>query len=282
MFTSSKRDGSWITHMQGTQSVIAHRDNTSLKDASSYLSILCSHLVCNTLSEVTMTPPPRCWFYLGRLLLDRTKMSTTASRSLDPTDSVWIWSQKTSDHFDVRFRKSLLYTRDMWWLRKLYQSNEPRYPQRNPRTRPKARGMDRRSASRMVRCDSQPRLAYQTSKLVEKSTFRSRRSRANVLIPEPHGSEQMDPVPSNSHSPEYHPSRIFAPTTIFEARIFRIGSPHDWSAYIFEHWDFLFTTLLPGSLFWWFLWFCFGDWYSHSLGLHDSLARIRQLSMSTS
>ncbi|CAI7669754.1 unnamed protein product [Penicillium manginii] len=57
MFTSSKRDGSWITHMQGTQSVIAHRDNTSLKDASSYLSVLCSHLVVYYLTERKCPPP---------------------------------------------------------------------------------------------------------------------------------------------------------------------------------------------------------------------------------
>lgn len=31
--------------MQGTQSVIDHRDNANLNDGSTYLSVLCSHLV---------------------------------------------------------------------------------------------------------------------------------------------------------------------------------------------------------------------------------------------
>jgi len=51
MFTSSIRDGSWITHMKGTQTVIAQRatSSTSLMEDSNYLSVLCSHLVCHHL-----------------------------------------------------------------------------------------------------------------------------------------------------------------------------------------------------------------------------------------
>ncbi|KAJ5089733.1 hypothetical protein N7532_008417 [Penicillium argentinense] len=57
MFTSSSRDGSWITHMQGTQSVIEHQDSTRLADDSNYLSILCTHLVVYYLTE-NKDPPP--------------------------------------------------------------------------------------------------------------------------------------------------------------------------------------------------------------------------------
>ncbi|KAJ5221008.1 uncharacterized protein N7469_009895 [Penicillium citrinum] len=59
MFTSSIRDGSWITHMKGTQTVIAERaiSSTSLMEDSHYLSVLCSHLVVYYLTE-QKTPPP--------------------------------------------------------------------------------------------------------------------------------------------------------------------------------------------------------------------------------
>lgn len=45
MLTSDRRDGSWITHMQGTQSVIAHRDRKHLMDSDGYLAILCMNMV---------------------------------------------------------------------------------------------------------------------------------------------------------------------------------------------------------------------------------------------
>lgn len=45
MLTSGKRDGSWITHIQGTQSVIAHRDKKNLTDGNHYMVILCINMV---------------------------------------------------------------------------------------------------------------------------------------------------------------------------------------------------------------------------------------------
>lgn len=45
MLTSSSRDGSWVTHMKGTQSVLAHRDKKNLKDDDNYLAVLCMNLV---------------------------------------------------------------------------------------------------------------------------------------------------------------------------------------------------------------------------------------------
>lgn len=45
MLSSGKRDGSWITHMQGTQSVIAHRDKKHLEYGDNYLAILCMNMV---------------------------------------------------------------------------------------------------------------------------------------------------------------------------------------------------------------------------------------------
>lgn len=43
--TSSVRDGSWITHMQGTQSILACRDSINHNDNDQYLYVLCKHLV---------------------------------------------------------------------------------------------------------------------------------------------------------------------------------------------------------------------------------------------
>lgn len=45
MLSSGKLDGSWITHIQGTQSVLAHRDKKHLEDGDKYLGILCMNMV---------------------------------------------------------------------------------------------------------------------------------------------------------------------------------------------------------------------------------------------
>ncbi|KAF3388346.1 hypothetical protein F1880_003871 [Penicillium rolfsii] len=64
MLTSDKRDGSWITHVQGTQSVIAHRDKKRLKDDDHYLAILCMNMVIYYLAEVRSPPAHlRYWIY---------------------------------------------------------------------------------------------------------------------------------------------------------------------------------------------------------------------------
>ncbi|KAJ5688772.1 hypothetical protein N7462_003164 [Penicillium macrosclerotiorum] len=57
MFTSDSRDGSWIAHMRGTQSVIAQRDISSLQDQGHYLASLCIHLAVYYVSERRLPPP---------------------------------------------------------------------------------------------------------------------------------------------------------------------------------------------------------------------------------
>ncbi|KAJ5905812.1 uncharacterized protein N7473_002728 [Penicillium subrubescens] len=56
MLTSGRRDGSWITHIQGTQSVIAHRDKKHLTDGDHYLAILCMNMVIYYLAEAKSPP----------------------------------------------------------------------------------------------------------------------------------------------------------------------------------------------------------------------------------
>ncbi|KAJ6096428.1 hypothetical protein N7486_007174 [Penicillium sp. IBT 16267x] len=41
MFTSSTRDGSYLAHMHGAQSVIAHRNGSTLQDGNNNLALLC-------------------------------------------------------------------------------------------------------------------------------------------------------------------------------------------------------------------------------------------------
>ncbi|KAJ5168556.1 uncharacterized protein N7482_004150 [Penicillium canariense] len=57
MLTSAARDGTWITHMQGTQSILAHRDNRNLTDEDHYLAILCVHMVIYHVTEAKSPPP---------------------------------------------------------------------------------------------------------------------------------------------------------------------------------------------------------------------------------
>lgn len=45
MFTSSTRDGSYLAHLNGAQSVIAHRTGPSLQDGNNHLALLCTHMV---------------------------------------------------------------------------------------------------------------------------------------------------------------------------------------------------------------------------------------------
>ena len=44
---STRRDGTWITHMRGTQSIIASRDKSS-NEGNGIVASLCLHLVSFT------------------------------------------------------------------------------------------------------------------------------------------------------------------------------------------------------------------------------------------
>ncbi|OOQ90248.1 hypothetical protein PEBR_05698 [Penicillium brasilianum] len=65
MLTSGRRDGSWITHMLGTQSVIAQRDNTNFTNGDYYLAILCMNLVIYYLN-VAKPPPAQLRHWIQR------------------------------------------------------------------------------------------------------------------------------------------------------------------------------------------------------------------------
>ncbi|CAI7597151.1 unnamed protein product [Penicillium pancosmium] len=54
--TSAIRDGSWVTHMEGAQSILAHRESINCKEGDKYLSVLCTHLIVYYLKE-SKTPP---------------------------------------------------------------------------------------------------------------------------------------------------------------------------------------------------------------------------------
>ncbi|KAJ5290864.1 hypothetical protein N7478_000115 [Penicillium angulare] len=56
MLTSSKRDGSYLAHMHGTQSVIAQRDGTTLQDGNNHLALLCTHMIVWYITDLKIPP----------------------------------------------------------------------------------------------------------------------------------------------------------------------------------------------------------------------------------
>lgn len=74
MFTSSAPDGSYLAHMHGTQSVIAHRDRNSLRDGNNHLALLCTHMVssANRPTQYESSTSVACGLpILGGLVLNR-------------------------------------------------------------------------------------------------------------------------------------------------------------------------------------------------------------------
>ncbi|KAJ5541030.1 hypothetical protein N7494_006106 [Penicillium frequentans] len=56
MLTSSTRDGSYLAHLNGAQSVIAHRSGSTLQDGNNHLSLLCTHMIVWYLTDLTSPP----------------------------------------------------------------------------------------------------------------------------------------------------------------------------------------------------------------------------------
>ncbi|KAJ5093726.1 hypothetical protein N7456_009587 [Penicillium angulare] len=56
MLTSSKRDGSYLAHMHGTQSVIAQRDGATLQDGNNHLALLCTHMIVWYITDLKIPP----------------------------------------------------------------------------------------------------------------------------------------------------------------------------------------------------------------------------------
>ncbi|KAJ5645195.1 hypothetical protein N7507_011206 [Penicillium longicatenatum] len=56
MLTSSTRDGSYLAHMHGAQSVIAHRDGSTLRDGNNHLALLSTHMIVWYLTDLKSPP----------------------------------------------------------------------------------------------------------------------------------------------------------------------------------------------------------------------------------
>lgn len=169
MFTSSTRDGSYLAHLNGAQSVIAHRNGSTLQDGNNHLALLCTHMVGHF--YISSRPISVANLRTDSMVFDRSQISTVAPSQLGTTDPFRLGPQKAADMPNFHYCGYLCQAQGALRHRRKFRTPVKFRPPRGPGYRLRASEMDLRLANRVEVRWKEPHDPHKASRLGQKTTY---------------------------------------------------------------------------------------------------------------